>query len=117
MQWIRYVCYANGLGQQLVQHRIQFTADAWRDNNNQTDNDYGNSKRYWWTAHQHFYIAGIQLEVGDKATPFEHRSFGEELARVRGTFDAQQQPVYQSSADDNFAQQLSWKVHLPCLPV
>jgi len=26
------------------------------------------------------FITGIQLEVGDKATPFEHRSFGEELA-------------------------------------
>jgi hypothetical protein len=26
-----------------------------------------------------FYLAGVQLEVGEKATPFEHRSFGEEL--------------------------------------
>ena len=25
-----------------------------------------------------WYITGVQLEVGDKATPFEHRSFGEE---------------------------------------
>ena len=25
------------------------------------------------------FITGVQLEVGDKATPFEHRSFGEEL--------------------------------------
>jgi len=25
-------------------------------------------------------ITGVQLEVGDKATPFEHRSYGEELA-------------------------------------
>jgi lipoprotein-anchoring transpeptidase ErfK/SrfK len=26
-----------------------------------------------------WYITGVQLEVGDKATPFEHRSFAEEL--------------------------------------
>ena len=27
-----------------------------------------------------FYLTGIQLELGDDATPFEHRSFGQELA-------------------------------------
>ena len=27
-----------------------------------------------------WYITGVQLEVGDTATPFEHRSYGEELA-------------------------------------
>jgi hypothetical protein len=27
-----------------------------------------------------FFITGLQLEVGSQATPFEHRSFGEELA-------------------------------------
>jgi hypothetical protein len=30
-----------------------------------------------------FQITGVQLEVGDTATPFEHRSFGEELARCQ----------------------------------
>jgi hypothetical protein len=30
-----------------------------------------------------WFITGIQLEVGEQATPFEHRSFGDELARCQ----------------------------------
>ena len=30
-----------------------------------------------------FHITGVQLEVGEQATPFEHRSFGDELARCQ----------------------------------
>ena len=52
-----------------------------------------------WTASGHFsatgavsvvgtgsatwYITGIQLEIGEQATPFEHRSYGDELARCQ----------------------------------
>ena len=28
----------------------------------------------------YFYLTGVQLEAGDTATPFEHRSYGQELA-------------------------------------
>ena len=42
-------------------------------------------------TNNYWQITGVQLEVGDKATPFEHRSYGEELAlcqryywRIRG---------------------------------
>ena len=30
-----------------------------------------------------FYLTGVQLEVGDTATPFEHRSYGDELAKCQ----------------------------------
>jgi len=30
-----------------------------------------------------FYITGVQWELGEQATPFEHRSFGDELARCQ----------------------------------
>ena len=30
-----------------------------------------------------FYLTGVQLEVGDTATPFEHRSYGDELQRCK----------------------------------
>ena len=62
------------------------TADAWRDNNNQTTttvtaNDIGGSTSNFWE------VAGVQLEVNDKASPFEHRSFGEELTLCQSIFN------------------------------
>ena len=33
-----------------------------------------------------WYITGVQLEVGEQATPFEHRSFADELARCERYF-------------------------------
>ena len=35
------------------------------------------------TTDSDFYLTGLQFEVGEKATPFEHRSYGDELARCR----------------------------------
>ena len=34
-------------------------------------------------AANNFYITGVQLELGEQATPFEHRSYGDELARCQ----------------------------------
>ena len=37
-------------------------------------------------AANNFYITGIQMEVGEQATPFEHRSFGDEMTRCERYF-------------------------------
>jgi hypothetical protein len=38
------------------------------------------------TAGATWQVTGVQLEVGEQATPFEHRSFGDELARCQRYF-------------------------------
>jgi len=49
-------------------------------------------------ATNNFYITGVQLEVGDTATPFEHRSYGEELQLCQRYYE-----VIGDGADDSFA--------------
>ena len=34
-----------------------------------------------------WYLTGVQLEVGEQATPFEHRSYGDELARCQRYYE------------------------------
>ena len=48
----------------------------------------GNSNFYSSTDNE-FFITGVQLELGKVATPFEHRSYGEELALCQRYFQKQ----------------------------
>jgi len=59
------------------------TADQWT-----TTSGYGNTRTadsVDWIATNGatFYMTGVQLEIGEQATPFEHSSYGDELARCQ----------------------------------
>jgi hypothetical protein len=41
---------------------------------------YGGTDSFLGTSGNTLYLTGVQLEVGDTATPFEHKSYGQELA-------------------------------------
>ena len=59
------------------------TADTWTATTNNYAPCTSNQVNAFDSASNDFKITGVQLEVGDTATPFEHRSYGDELARCQ----------------------------------
>ena len=55
------------------------TDNVWHTTTNQRVGDSQTS--FFDSTSRTFFITGIQMEVGDSATPFEHRSFDDELRR------------------------------------
>jgi hypothetical protein len=49
-------------------------------------NRYVEGSSFFSSTDNNFFITGVQMEVGSVATPFEHRSFGEELALCQRYF-------------------------------
>jgi hypothetical protein len=59
------------------------TPDTWVTNASYTSLADGHGVNIAGSTSNEWQITGVQLEVGDTATPFEHRSYGDELARCQ----------------------------------
>jgi len=70
-----------------------FSSNTWTTTTNQRIGD--NQTSFFDSTDRTFFITGIQMEVGSQATPFEHRSFGEELALCQRYF-------YKTQADSTY---------------
>ena len=84
-----WVGATNGIGLRLIFDigsgtSRETTAGAWQSGNYTRTSG---SARINTTTGATFYVAGVQLEVGDTATPFEHRSYGEELAKCQRYYE------------------------------
>jgi hypothetical protein len=86
------LAFDNDTGEGLRVHVIPYYGTDYTDNSVSTDtwftlsggNHMPDYLQNWAnTASATFDITGVQLEVGSVATPFEHRSYGDELARCQ----------------------------------
>jgi len=64
---------------------------------------YGQEVQLIETVNATWQITGVQLEVGDTATPFEHRSYGDELARCQRYFQ-----VFEEDGDTTFGSTVAY---------
>ena len=76
----------NGRGlniQWLLASSASATAGSWVDSG---DRGTSNQVNVFDSTDGEFFLTGVQLEVGSVATPFEHRSYGDELHRCKRYF-------------------------------
>jgi len=90
----------NGIGMILIINAFlgtTYTTSSHTLNQWAAAGSYGNmapdmTSTWWTTDDATFEITGVQLEVGSVATPFEHRSYGEELSRCQRYYTKQSGP-------------------------
>jgi len=69
------------------------------------------------TIGNYWQITGVQLEVGDTATPFEHRSYGDELARCqRYYYDTELSMVIYATANGFYGVPVTHPVEMRASP-
>ena len=78
-----YVRWVLGAGSDFTSGTASTT---WISGNVNADKYVGQTANIFGAVGNTWQITGVQLEVGEKATPFEHRNFGDELARCQRYF-------------------------------
>ena len=68
------------------------------------------------TVGNDFYITGVQLEVGDTATPFEHRSYGQELALCQRFYETGRYYVQATSVSGSLGTTATFKLSKRAAP-
>ena len=64
-----------------------------------------------------FFLTGLQMELGSQATPFEHRSFGEELALCQRYFESQHYPANDQLCVSHKWSGYAYMGHITCMEV
>jgi len=71
----------------------------------------GGTTSFFDSTSRTFFVTGVQLEVGEQATPFEHRSYADELARCQRYYV--ENTVCSSQADMDGANYMSARGFFP----
>jgi len=90
-------------------HQTTWTAYANGDRNSSNLGVGGADNDYWQ-------ITGVQLEVGEQATPFEHRSYGDELARCQRYFQTGGNCVGRSYSSSNMEAYYQFPIQMRAAP-
>ena len=78
------------------------TLNTWANYNGGARTPDGTST--WYTTNNStFWLTGVQLEVGSQATPFEHRSYADELKRCQRYYQEISRSSSNNSVDGTFA--------------
>jgi hypothetical protein len=92
----------SGFGLRIAWHlsigpdRNDGTSGSW--SSDATNFSTSNQVNFMDNTDNEWYLTGVQLEVGEKATPFEHLSYADDLRRcLRYYYDSQSGPTYQSA--------------------